>query len=239
MATEDHDEYPSMFAHFELPPGMKEGHDFSKGLAIEVRSNALSPGLNLMSQAPMMRAGWAGNVHEMCHSGPSPVLSRGTRINVGDRAPDFALEGTAGASVSLTELAGAPVVLHLARAVRSGGACTRSLVGMDELRRGVAEKIEDAGVRLVVVTPATLDEASEMVREWQLPYPLYVDPGCELFDAFDCGYMGPPLHGWIVLDAEGIVRYVFRTQETLELPLPMPSMDELLGVARDAAAVAS
>jgi peroxiredoxin len=99
---------------------------------------------------------------------------------------------------------------------------------MDELRRTQYSACKERNIGLVVVVPTTLEEAQNMVDSWALPYPLYADPDCTVFEEFDCGYMGPPLHGWIVLDEDCVVRYVFRTVETLELPLPMPSMAELV-----------
>jgi peroxiredoxin len=225
--TTTHDELPSMYAYFDLPPGMKAGHDVGNGLAIEVRSNALSPGLNLVAQAPILRANWAGGLHEMTHSGPNPVLSRGASIGIGDAFPDFALRTTDGRVVTRSSLLGRPTVFHLGRVVRLGNACSRSLTTMDELRHGGAAQLDERDINLLVVVPTALDEAEQLVEEWALPYPLAVDPDCVLFEALDCGYMGPPLHAWGTLDDEAAVTSIFRTQETLELPLPKPTVDQL------------
>jgi peroxiredoxin len=231
MTEVEHVTFPSMYEHFDLPRGMKESTTRAQGLSAEVRSNAMSPGINLVRQGPVLSATWAGNPRELSHSGPSPVTARTFELAVGDTLPEFDLPCTDGSRASRASLAGRPTILLLARVLRPGNACSRSLVGLDDLRRTTYATCVERGIRLVVVVPTTVNEARHLVQAWALPFPLYADPECGLFDAFDCGYLGPPLHGWIVLDADTVIRYVFRTIQTLELPLPMPSISDLIATA--------
>jgi peroxiredoxin len=176
--------------------------------------------LSIKNQAPCMSVTAAWNLAELVHRVPSATTPRRTaRVGPGDAAPDFCLESTDGSTLSLADLRGRPAVLVLARAMRTGGFCPISTGTMEELRNS-CRAYDDGGVGLVVVAATNVKEARDMVDAWALPYPLYANPDFSLFEAYDVGYLGAPLHGWIVIDADGVVRYVYRTIDHKEEPVP-------------------
>jgi peroxiredoxin len=197
----------------------------------EIRSHKASPGLHLARPAPALSASSVGTIAEMVRRGPSPVFARKLDVKVGDPVPAFRLENTDGETRDSASFAGTPFVLLLARVMGPEMYCPYSAVGMVELRDETFEKFADAGVELVIVLPTTIDQAQRVVDDWQLPYALYADPACALFDAFDVGYLGPPLHAWTVVGADGRMSYVFRTIEYDMVPVPIPTIEELLDFA--------
>jgi peroxiredoxin len=197
-------------------------------------STNLTEILSIKNQAPRMSATAAWNLAELAHAVPCATTPRrAKRIGPGDPAPEFSLESTDGGTLSLDDLRGRATVLVLARAMRTGGFCPISTGTMDDLRT-THDAYREADVRLVVVAATNVDEARGMVEGWSLPYPLYANPDFSLFEAYDVGYLGPPLHGWIVIDADGIVQYVYRTIDHAD-QLAVPTPLELLERAKSAA----
>jgi peroxiredoxin len=187
--------------------------------------------MNTKHQSPRRSSVWAWDLPFLVNSVPSPVAHRGPwNVTAGGPAPDFSLESTDGGTVRLADFAGKPTVVVLARTMRTGVICPYSTIGMAELRT-MTDEYEARGVQLAVVVPATLEIAQEMVEEWALPYPLLADPGLELFDAYELGYLaGVNMHGWAVLDAELRVQFLWRSIEHLE-SFRVPAPAELLDIA--------
>jgi hypothetical protein len=57
-------------------------------------------------------------------------------------------------------------------------------------------------------------QANDVVDNLGRQYPIYTDEDWSLFHAFETGYFaGPPLPAWVVVDAKGVVRYVWRARD--------------------------
>jgi len=53
-----------------------------------------------------------------------------------------------------------------------------------------------------------------VVASLELPYPLYSDEDYDLFTAFETRFSaGPPLPAWVIIDATGVIRYIWRATE--------------------------
>ena len=186
-----------------------------------------------IKQAPQLSSTSAPNLAELTHGVPNATTPRRVvRVGVGDAAPDFTVERTEGGTVSLADLRGRTTLLVLARVMRTGTVCSIATGNLEQLR-ATYESFTDAGVDIVAVAPTNVEEARAMAEAWGLPYPLCADPDLTLFDAYDVGYLGgPPLHGWIVIDADGVVRYVRRTIDHGRIDEhTAPPAEELLAAA--------
>ena len=83
---------------------------------------------------------------------------------------------------------------------------------------GLIHKQEDfakRGVKPLVVVTNPPPQARQMVELVGLPYPLYSDPDYQLFGAFQTGWAaGPPMPAWVIVDGEGVIRYIWRLEST-------------------------
>jgi len=62
-----------------------------------------------------------------------------------------------------------------------------------------------------VVFPVTLAQAKDVVEALDLPYPIYADEARALFSAYETRFAaGAPIPAWIVGDAEGTIRFLWR-----------------------------
>lgn len=62
--------------------------------------------------------------------------------------------------------------------------------------------------------PVDRDLTDVIVDQLELPYPIYADPDYSLFAEYQTRFSaGPPLPAWIVIDADGVIRYVWRATE--------------------------
>jgi hypothetical protein len=102
-------------------------------------------------------------------------------------------------------------------------------------------------LELLVVISTTKEYAERVVRDFEMPYPLFCDPEFDVFDAYDLGRVGGiPMQGWVVVDGEGIVQYVWRANNTprggnftrpgrpIECPMPVEVLEsarEVLGLS--------
>ena len=79
--------------------------------------NNNDPFVPLVYPAPMLSSPNAFRLEHLIHSGPSVVTPRRAVVRPGMVAPDFALDGTDGSRMVLSELHGTRVLLRLTRAV--------------------------------------------------------------------------------------------------------------------------
>jgi peroxiredoxin len=71
-----------------------------------------------------------------------------------------------------------------------------------------------------------------LVESLELPYPLYADEERHLFKAFETGFSaGPPLPAWVVVDTDGVIRYLWRATEG-GLYAKYPESAEIVAVLR-------
>ncbi|MFZ1023064.1 MAG: peroxiredoxin [Thermoplasmata archaeon] len=91
-------------------------------------------------------------------------------LAVGDRAPEFTAQSTQGATFSLSQLRGRPVILYFYPKARSLG-CTR------EARDFASHypELQARHVEVVGVSVDTLPEQSRFSEECRLPFPLISD----------------------------------------------------------------
>ncbi len=122
---------------------------------------------------------------------------------VGDKAPDFELEGTGSRPYRLTDFAETGVIL----AFYPGDftpVCTRQFCSY----RDDGDRIEALGVPMMGISPQTVDSHERFADQHGLTVPLLSDPGKKVARSY--GVVGPG--GFIrraifLVDREGILRY--------------------------------
>lgn len=105
-------------------------------------------------------------------------------VQVGDRAPGFALPDTEGHTVRLEDLLRrGPVVLSFYR----GGWCPFCSIEMAHLARA-REAIERAGAHIVAISPQTLAASKDSAAKFHPGFPLLADEGGVVADAYGLRY---------------------------------------------------
>jgi thioredoxin-dependent peroxiredoxin len=125
------------------------------------------------------------------------------KVQVGDAAPDFELEGTGSRTYSLADYRGKGVIL----AFYPGDftpVCTRQFCSY----RDDGDRIEAFGVPMVGISPQSVESHDRFAERHGLTVPLLSDPSKEVARAY--GVVGPG--GFIrraifLVDTEGLVRY--------------------------------
>jgi thioredoxin-dependent peroxiredoxin len=124
------------------------------------------------------------------------------KVDVGDRAPDFELPGTGGRTYKLSEFRGRDVVL----AFYPGDftpVCTKQFCAY----RDDQERIEALGLKLLGISPQSVDSHERFAGEYELTVTLLADEDRSVARAYGVA-AGPLVRRAIFLvDAEGIVRY--------------------------------
>jgi len=125
------------------------------------------------------------------------------KARVGDRAPDFELQGTGSRTYSLEDYRGNGVIL----AFYPGDftpVCTKQFCSY----RDDGDRIEALGVPMAAISPQSVESHEQFAERHGLTVPLLSDPGKEVARAY--GVVGPG--GFIrravfLVDTEGVVRY--------------------------------
>jgi peroxiredoxin Q/BCP len=125
------------------------------------------------------------------------------KVRVGDKAPDFELEGTGLRTYSLGDYRGDGVIL----AFYPGDftpVCTRQFCSY----RDDGDRIESLGVPMIGISPQPVESHERFSEHHSLTVPLLSDPGKKVAGAY--GVVGPG--GFIrrsifLVDREGVVRY--------------------------------
>jgi peroxiredoxin len=185
----------------------------------------------LMNQGPVRSLTHAFPLENMLHATPLAGRPVDPPVAIGAPAPDFAIVGTDGVTRTLADHRGAPLVLRLSRAVTELLVCPLCTPGLQELNT-VYGDFGAAGLQLAVVF-STAPEITARIPDTQgLHYPLHSDPGWDLYRAFGTGHvLFAPRQAWVIIDAEGIVRWTWRLSEAGGSRVPLPS--EVLEIARD------
>ena len=127
-------------------------------------------------------------------------------VGVGDPAPDFTLPGTGGASYSLGDFLGKPLVL-----VFSPGddtpVCTKQLNayndGLDQFRELEAQ--------VVGISAQSVDSHESFSGKHGFDFPLLADTDKAVAGAYGTlGPLGFPRRSVFILDRQGVVRYAHR-----------------------------
>lgn len=175
---------------------------------------AAGDGISLMHQAPKSSSETITSLQQMIRMVPTTRRQPSTVLNVGDRAPDFVLTGSHGRTVASGDLIGRkPFAMRLTRTQNVGIVCPACIPGLDDLTR-THEEFEALGAELLVVFPVKPEQATAVVDELGLPYPVYADNDWILFNQYETRFSaGPPLPAWVVVDVDGIIRYLWRATE--------------------------
>jgi len=143
--------------------------------------------------------------------------------------PAWALQDAYDRLVRSVEYKGRPLVLVLHR----GLGCPHCEQQLLRLGRREADFLR-LGITVIAVSPRpTTRETAEQYRKQQsLALPLLADPKLELFEALGCLRDGrEPLHGTLILDAEGRVRWRSVGEE------PEGDIEQILNAARALAVI--
>jgi len=155
-------------------------------------------------------------------------------LEAGDNAPDFTLPDQSGDPVTLSDLRGRTVVLYFYPRSDTPG-CTTQACGIRDRRADY----EAAGVRVIGVSPDTVDAQAKFAEKYGLDFTLLADADHEIAGAYGT-WMEKRNYGrkyWgvqratFVIDAEGKVVHV------IEKASPKTHDDEVLA-ALDALAAA-
>ena len=124
-------------------------------------------------------------------------------IKVGDKAPSFVLPGTGGASYTLEQFAGAPLVLVFYPGDNTP-VCTKQLNCYND------ELAQFTGVGAQVVGISAQD-VSSFSQKHGFGFPLLADTDKAVASAYGVvGPLGFPRRSVFVIDARGVISYVHR-----------------------------
>lgn len=138
------------------------------------------------------------------------------KVSVGDPAPSFTLPDQDGASWSLEDHRGTPVVLYFYPKADTPG-CTAQAC---DVRDHWAD-FRDRGIEVVGISPDAVDAQSSFAAKFELPHRLLADPDREAIDAYGVWgeksmygktYQGV-LRSSVVVGADGVVAAVFEKIE--------------------------
>lgn len=151
------------------------------------------------------------------------------KVDVGDTAPDFELQGTGGKSYRLSDYRGGNVVL----AFYPGDAttvCTKQFCSY----RDNSDRIDQLDAVVLGISPQSVDSHEHWVKEQELNVPLLADEDLAVSKSYGTtAWLGPlarftelnetpggryVMRSIFVVDGEGIVRYrhVSRTGSTFQ-----------------------
>lgn len=147
------------------------------------------------------------------------------RVEVGSRAPDFALPSQSGRMVSLSDLLGRrPVVLFFYPKDGTPG-CTRQACAF----RDGYEEFGELDAEVIGISSDSVTSHERFAADHDLPFDLLSDEGGRVRALYGVpGTLGLfPGRVTYVIDAEGIVRHVFSSQLGVER-----HVEEALGSVR-------
>jgi peroxiredoxin Q/BCP len=128
-------------------------------------------------------------------------------IEEGQQAPDFALQSDAGETVRLSELRGKPVVLYFYPKDDTPG-CTTQACGI----RDAYGEFRARGAEIFGVSQDDADAHRAFKDKYGLPFPLLVDSGRSLGEAFEIEQLEQFANAYkrstVVIDADGNVARV-------------------------------
>ena len=128
-----------------------------------------------------------------------------SQLTPGDRAPELTLPAQDGTTVSLADLAGSKVVVYFYPAAMTPGCTTQACDFRDNLA-----SVQQAGYRVLGVSPDPVATLARFVAQEQLTYPLLSDPDRTTMTAW--GAFGEKkLYGKVVT---GVIRSTVVLDET-------------------------
>jgi peroxiredoxin Q/BCP len=128
----------------------------------------------------------------------------GSKVDVGDAAPEFELPGTGGRTYRLSDYRGRKVVLAFYPGDFTPG-CTRQ---MCQYRDRFSE-FEGVDAVLLGISPQSVDSHERWITEQHFPFPLLADVDKAVVDAYGVRGFGPIAvkRSTFVIDSAGVVRH--------------------------------
>ena len=132
------------------------------------------------------------------------------QINVGDRAPDFRLPALRGGEVALSDFRGKKNVVLFFYPRDASPGCTVEACTF----RDAYEDFVDAGAEVIGISSDSVDDHAAFAESHRLPMQLVSDTGGKVRAAYGVrSTLGLiPGRETFIIDKEGIVRHVFRSQ---------------------------
>jgi peroxiredoxin Q/BCP len=125
---------------------------------------------------------------------------------VGDRAPEFTLDGTGGQSYSLNDYRGQPVVLVFYPGDDTP-VCTKQL---NSYSTDLSE-FDEVGAQLLAISAQSVESHERFAGKHGFAFPLLSDPDKLVAEQYGTlGPLGFPRRSVFVIDADGVIRYVHR-----------------------------
>jgi peroxiredoxin Q/BCP len=125
------------------------------------------------------------------------------KVREGDSAPEFALEGTGSRTYRLADYRGEGLILAFYPEDFTP-VCTKQFCSY----RDDGDRIEALGVKMLGISPQSVESHERFVAEHDLNLPLLSDPAKRVAHSY--GVVGPGgflRRSIFLVDAEGIVRY--------------------------------
>ena len=127
-------------------------------------------------------------------------------IGVGDRAPAFSLQGTGGATYSLADFVGQPVVLVFYPGDDTP-VCTKQL---NSYNNDLAE-FEQVGAQVLAISAQDVSSHEKFSGKHGFRFPLLADPDKAIAGLYGTlGPLGFPRRSVFVVDGGGTIRYAHR-----------------------------
>jgi len=127
-------------------------------------------------------------------------------VGVGDRAPDFTLVGSGGASHSLADYRGQPVVVVFYPGDDTP-VCTKQLNSYNN----DLEQFEQVGAQILAISAQDVASHDKFSGKYGFKFPLLADPDKAVAGLYGTlGPLGFPRRSVFVIDADGIIRYAHR-----------------------------
>lgn len=127
-------------------------------------------------------------------------------VGVGDVAPDFSLKGSGGATHSLAEFRGHPVVVVFYPGDDSP-VCTKQLNSYNN----DLDQFEEVGAQILAISAQDVNSHDNFSSKYGFKFPLLADPDKVVAGLYGTlGPLGFPRRSVFVIDGGGIIRYAHR-----------------------------
>lgn len=129
---------------------------------------------------------------------------RGFLIQVGDKAPDFNMQFTDGATASLKDYKGRPVMLQF-----TASWCGVCIKEMPHIEEEIWQKWKEDGLVVIGIDrDEPLEKANMLIEKTGITYPLSLDPGAEIYKKFAAEKSGVTRN--VIIDKDGKVVFLTR-----------------------------